>query len=155
MVWLVKAGSDFLSWDAILKRSKIFDFREKDKDFMFSVINHPRTDDWEYDDIRASVFTEKTNSDDDEIRLGIDEVVVEGQLIAYVGDDEEEVSVKIDTTLTDDEIEIDFTLRQKPVKGNFLNVYIEDASIDIELDYQNTEEIKKAYCTMVLIYTNS
>lgn len=155
MVWPVKAGSDFLSWDSILKRFKIFDFREKDKNFMFSVINHPKADDWSFDDIRASVFTEKTNSDDSEISLVIDEVAVEGQLFAYVGDDEEEVSVKIDTTLTDDEIEIDFTLREKPVKGNSLSVYIENASIDIELDFQNTEEIKKAYCTLLLTYTNS
>lgn len=145
----------FLSWDSILKRTEIFDFKAKDKNFALSIINHPRADDWEYDDIRASVFTEKTNSTDDELSLVIDEVVVEGQLIAYVGEDEEEVIIKLRESLTDDEIEIDFTLRQKPVKGNSLNLYIEDASIDIELDYQNTEETKKAYCTLVLIYTNS
>lgn len=154
MVWPVKAGSDFLSWDSILKRSEILGFGAKDRDFLFSVLNHPRLDDWDYTDIRASVFTEKTDSDDDEIRLSIEEVVVEGQLVGYA-ENEEEVFIKLKESLTDDEIEIDFDFKQNPVKSSSLNIYIADASIDIELDYQNTEEIKKAYCTLLLTYTNS
>jgi hypothetical protein len=143
-----------LSWDSVLKRSEIFDFRGKDKNFMISITNHPTLDDWDYNDIRVSVFSEKTDSDDDEIRLSIEEVALEGQLIGYTKDEKEEY-IKLKTALTNDEIEIDFAFRQKPVKENFLNVYIEKASIDIELDFQNTEDIKKAYCTLVLIYTNS
>ena len=78
-----------------------------------------------------------------------------GRGLSAILSDEDNNRFTKSASLNFDEIEIDFTLRQKPVRGNSLSVYIEDASIDIELDYQNTKDIKKAYCTLGLIYTNS
>ena len=124
MVWPVKAGSDFLSWNKILKGRPFLDFDTKSKNLTVNIENHPTLDDWNYDFIKAKAFVEKYGSDDTEVRLEINEVVVEGELTGYTEDEEEKV-IKLKESLTKDEIEIDFYFKQRPSsKGNELNIFI-------------------------------
>ena len=142
-----------MSWDKILKGRTFLDFDTK-RNLTMYIENHPTLDDWNYDLI-AKAFVEKYGSDDTEVRLEINEVVVEGELSGFTKDEEEKV-IELKEFLTKDEIEIDFAFKERlSSKGNELNIFISKFSAEIELDYQKTEDIKKAYCTLILTYTNS
>lgn len=153
-VWLAKAGSDFLSWDSILKRNEILGFTGKDRDFYMTIRNHPRLEDWDFSSITAKVFTENQNiANESELKFFVEEVVVEGELEGFT-ENEEEVIIDLKESLSKDEIEIDVNFDEKSSSfSNEFTIYLSKVSIDLEFDFQNTEEIKKAYCTLDLTYS--
>ena len=153
MVWLVKVGSDFLSWDSILKRNEHLEFSGKDKNFSMTIRNHPRLEDWDFTFITAKVFTENQDTEN-EFKFFVEEVVVEGELEGFT-ENEEEVIIDLKESLSKDEIEIEVQFSEKGYStfGYEFTIFLSKANIDLEFDFQNTEEIKKAYCTLDLTYS--